>query len=157
MSYKSSKCKVAFKYGALNASKLAEVDVNQFYVAQGGKIEQETQVQFSSYFHGAPYAKTALTSSMGPNYLCMGSINAHYIQPNGDVDVISISVFRDTTQKAKSTSGAHFNTYLQYEINGERNHTNKIPDRHIPLNDGVLLKAIICGEREVMQEIIQPI
>ncbi len=157
MAFKINKSRIAFSYGALNAQELTEVDVKQFYVAQGGKIKPETFVQFTSHFPGSPYTKTALTSSMPPTYLCRGSINAHFCQPDGIVDVVSISVYEDTAKKArKSSTGIHFNLFLQHDVNGIRKHTGKIPNRHIPLREGVILKAFV-DEREVLAETIPAI
>ena len=157
MALKVNQRSIVFRYGALKKQELAEVDAKQFYIAQGGKIEPETFVQFSSYFPGAPYSKTALTSSMPPKYLCRGSINAHFCQSDGNVDVVSISVYQDTTKKAgKSARGVHFNLFLQYDINGVRKHTDKIPNRHIPLWEGVVLKAFV-GERGILKEAIPAI
>jgi len=143
MALKVNQRSIVFRYGALKEQELAEVDAKQFYIAQGGKIEPETFVQFSSYFPGAPYSKTALTSSMPPKYLCRGSINAHFCQSDGNVDVVSISVYQDTTKKA----------VLQYDINGVRKHTDKIPNRHIPLGEGVVLEVFV-GERGILKEAI---
>jgi len=157
MAFKINRSRIAFSYGALNAQELTEVDVKQFYVAQGGKIKPETFVQFTSHFPGSQYTKTALTSSMPPTYLCRGSINAHFCQPDGIVDVVSISVYEDTAKKArKSSTGIHFNLFLQHDINGIRKYTGKIPNRHIPLREGVILKAFV-DEREVLAETIPAI
>ena len=157
MAFKINKSRIAFSYGALNAQELTEVDVKQFYVAQGGKIKPETFVQFTSHFPGSPYTRTALTSSMPPTYLCRGSINAHFCQSDGIVDVVSISVYKDTAKKTrKSSTGIHFNLFLQHDINGVRKHTDKILNRHIPLREGVILKAFV-DEREVLAETIPAI
>jgi len=157
MAFKINKSRITLNYGALNAQELTVVNVKQFYVVQGGKIEPETFVQFTPHFPGSPYSKTALTSSMPPTYLCRGSINAHFCQPDGNVDIVSISVYEDTTKKAsKSSTSIHFNLFLQYDINGIRKHTDKIPNRHIPLREGVILKAFV-DEREVLAETIPAI
>ena len=157
MAFKVNQRSIAFRYGALNEQELAKVDVKQFYIAQGGKIEPETFVQFSSYFPGAPYSKTALASNMPPKYLCRGSINAHFCQSDGSVDIVSISAYQDTTKKAgKSATGVHFNLFLQYDINGVRKHTDKIPNRHMPLWEGVVLKAFVGG-RGILEEAIPAI
>ncbi|MHA1386650.1 MAG: hypothetical protein ACTSR3_23090 [Candidatus Helarchaeota archaeon] len=153
MRFKLSDRRVMFEYGALNAPKLTPLDIKQRYRYLGGKIEPETEIEFSSYFPGSYYERTALTSKMPPEYLCVGSISCIIHQPNSRDDVLSISAYRDKSRHAP-TIGDHHNLFLQYQIADEINHTNEIPNRHIPLSEGVLIKAVVDDE-EVLRQIIK--
>jgi len=78
---------------------------------------------------------------MPPQYLCEGSGSAIIYNPGVQPDVISISVYRDTS--GHLPEGDHHNLFLQYEVGGKKTHTDKIPNRHIPLKDGVVVKPFV--------------
>ena len=153
--------KLNFEYGDSNTKEMATLDIIEWYHRLGGKIEPDTEIEVSSYFPGSPYEKTALTKKrkMPPTYLCEGSIWLDFCQPNGQIDVLALSVYRDTkgAQKYKGKPiGDHRNLFLQYEIDDKKpNHTNKIPNRHIPLEHGVIIKAVV-GDIEVQKITIKP-
>lgn len=150
--------KVTFKYGTLESNQLTTLDIKQWYQNLGGKIDPSTKVEFFSYFPGRPYEKTTLTSKMPPNYLCEGSVWLNFCQPNGQIDVLALSVYRDTKggQKYKGKPiGDHRNLFLQYEIGDKKTHIDEIPNRHIPLEDGVIIKAIV-DDIEVKKITIEP-
>lgn len=150
MRLKISERKVTFEYGAINAPELIPIDIKQKYQYLGGKIEPETEIEFSSYFPGSPYKRTALTSNMPLEYLCEGSISCIIYNPNNQVDVLSISAYRDKRGHAPNI-GDHHNLYLQYQINGKIDHTNEIPNRHIPLSEGVIIRALV-DDKEVQKQ-----
>lgn len=152
MRFKLSDRRVTFEYGALNAPELTPLNIKQRYRYLGGKIEPETEIEFSSYFPGSYYERTALTSEMPPEYLCAGSISCIIHQPNRRVDVLSISAYRDKRGHAP-TIGDHHNLFLQHQIDGEINHTNEIPNRHIPLSEGVVIRALVDDEEVLRQTI----
>lgn len=129
------------------ASRLTPLDIKQWYRRLGGKIEPDTKIEFSTYFPRTPYEKTALTDEMPQDYLCRGSLPVHIYQPDGRIDVLALSVYIDTKgHKYKGKPiGDHYNLYLQYEINDQKTHTDRIPNRHIPLQDSVIIKAVVDG------------
>lgn len=102
-------------------------------------MESVIEVDSSSYSPGKPYPKTALTDSMPPEYLCLGSLWVNFHRPNNQTDTLAISVYRDLRGHIPVD---HYNLYLQHEIDGVRNHTDKIPNRHIPLGDGVIMRFL---------------
>jgi len=150
--------KVTFRYGSLCAKELTCLDIAQWYQKLGGTIEPSTEIEFHSYFPGSPYTRTALTNKMPPTYLCDGSISCFIYQPNGQTDVISLSAYRDTTRGAMDSSiGVHRNMFLQYEIAGlAPNHIDKIPNRHIPLKEDVIIKASV-DDTEIKNVILEHI
>lgn len=135
-----------FKYGSSGNTELTPFNINEWYKKLGGCISPETELEFVNYFPGTLYEKTALTEHMRQTYLCEGSGSAVIYQPSGQVDYLSISIYRDTTPNAISTGG-HHNLFLQYRI-GKRKptHTDKIPGRHLPLHSSVILQGIVDGE-----------
>ena len=153
MRFKLSDRRVTFEYGALNVPKLTPLNIIQKYRYFGGKIGPETEVEFSSFFPGSYYERTALTSKMPPAYLCAGSMSSIFYQPNGQVDVLSVSAYRDESGHAP-TIGNHHNLYLQYRIDNRIKHTNKIPNRHIPLSEGVVIRALV-DSKEVLRQTIK--
>lgn len=157
MSFNASQSNMTFSYGTIGAQQLTVIDVKKVYTSLGGSITPETSVQFSPHLPNRAYSRTALTSGMPPTYLCRGSINAHFLHPDGRVDVVSISVYHDTSRGAQlSPLGPHLNLFLQYDINGVRNHTNNIPNRHIRQDQGLILKASV-GASDILSETIPPI
>jgi hypothetical protein len=137
--------KVTFQYGSLCGKELTCLDIAQWYQKLGGTIEPDTEIEFRSYFSGNVYTRTALTNKMPETYLCEGSISCFIYQPSGQTDVISLSAYRDTTRGAMDSSiGVHRNMFLQYEITGlAPNHTDEIPNRHIPSKEDVIIKASV--------------
>jgi len=89
---------------------------------------------------------------MPPTYLCEGSISCLFHQPSNQVDVLSISVYKDTSGHPPIRED-HYNLFLQHQINGKIDHTKKIPNRHIPLRDGVVIKALVDGKEVKKQRI----
>jgi len=132
-----------FKYGTLGTpdDQLTCLDIKKWYQNLGGQITPDTEIEFATYFPGKPYEKTALTKKMPKDYLCEGSGSAIIYQPDGHSDVISLSVYRDT--KGLQLIGDHRNLFLQYEIDGNRSHTDDIENRHIPLNKSIIIKPFI--------------
>lgn len=147
--------KVIFKYGPLHTTddRLSTLDVKEWYERLGGKIRSNTEIDFASFFPGKPYGKTALTSTMPSTYLCEGSIWVNFYQPNGRTHILALSVYRDTSGHCPSM-GNHFNLFLQYQIDDKPNHTSEIPNRHISLKDGVVIKLVVDNE-EVEKVIIK--
>jgi hypothetical protein len=143
MRYKLSRVKAYFKYGILGTTddKLTCLDIKQWYQDLGGKITTDTEIEFTTHFPKEPYEKTALTHRMPETYLCEGSGSAIIYQPGGHADAISVSVYRDT--KGGQPIGDHHNLFLQYDISGGKNHTDEIQNRHIPLNQKIILKPYI--------------
>ncbi len=143
MRFKLENSEAVFKYGTLATSddKLTCLDIKQTYVDLGGKISADTEIEFDKYFPSEPYARTALTDRMPKTYLCMGSGSARMYNPGIQPDVVSISVYRDTS--GHSRTGDHYNLFLQYEIGGQKDHTDKIQNRHILLKDGVVIKSFV--------------
>jgi hypothetical protein len=143
MRYRLCDVTAAFRYGALDTADndLTCLDIKKVYQSFGGVITPDTEIDFETYFPAYPYEKTALTEHMPTNYLCEGSGSARIYQPDGKIDVISISVYRDT--KGDQPIGDHHNLFLQYEINCEKTHTVNIENRHILLRDGVVVKPFV--------------
>jgi hypothetical protein len=143
MRYRLCDVTATFRYGALDTADndLTCLDIKKAYQNLGGAITPDTEIDFDTYFPKQPYEKTALAECMPPNYRCEGSRSARIYQPDGKVDVISISVYRDT--RGDQPIGDHHNLFLQYEINGKKTHTDRIENRHIPLRDGVVIKPFI--------------
>jgi hypothetical protein len=143
MRYKLRETSATFRYGALDTANndLTCLDIKKAYQNLGGVIAPDTEIDFDTYFPEHPYEKTALTENMPLNYRCEGSGSARIYQPDGKVDVISISVYRDA--RGDQPIGDHHNLFLQYEISGKKAHTNRIENRHIPLRDGVVIKPFI--------------
>lgn len=150
MRFKLYDVEAVFRYGPLGTSdgKLTCIDIKKCYQNLGGSITPDTEIEFSTYFPGKPYAKTALTDNMPSVYLCEGSGSALIYQADGDKDAISVSVYRDTS--GHLPAGDHYNLFLQSEINGKRNHTDKIDNRHIPVKDGVIIKLFV-NEKEIAE------
>lgn len=154
MRVKLYKKKAVFRYGSSGAKTLTTLDITEWYRSLGGTIEPDTEIEFVSYFPGSLYDRTALTKKMPPTYLCEGSGSAVIYQPDGRIDHLSISIYRDTTGHALPTMGDHHNLFLQYKI-GENDidQTNDIPNRHLPLRDSVVIGAFL-DEQEIMREVI---
>ncbi len=81
---------------------------------------------------------------MPSTYLCAGSGSAVIYNPGAKPDAISVSVYKDTSKH--SGMDDHHNIYLQYNVGKNIDHTDKIPDRHIPLTNYVVVKPFIDGE-----------
>jgi hypothetical protein len=146
--------KAVFEYGPSTANRLTSLDITEWYQNLGGTIQTETEIEFVPHFPGTPYEKTALTNEMPKTYLCEGSGSAVIYQPDGQIDHLSISIYRDTTGHALTTMGDHYNLFLQYKIgNNNIDQTDKIPNRHLPLENGVVLKGLL-DQHEVMRRII---
>jgi len=143
MRYRLIDVEAHFRYGSLGTTdgSLTCLDIKKWYQNLGGRITPYTYIEFETYFPGKPYRKTDLTDDMPENYLCEGSGSAVIYRPNGQVDVISVSVYKDI--RGDQLAVDHHNLYLQYQINGKKDHTNKIPNRHIPLQNGVIIKPFI--------------
>ena len=154
MRFKLYKKRATFEYGSLRSIRLTSLDISEWYEKLGGAIEQETDIEFVAYFPGGAYQKTALAQKMPQTYLCEGSGSAVIYQPDGQIDHLSISVYRDTTGHALPVMGDHYNLFMQYKI-GENDvdQTNKIPNRHLPVKDKVLIRALL-DEREIIKRII---
>ena len=120
----------------------------------GGAVEPSTEVEFSEWFPGAPYQKTALTGNMPSPYLCEGSISWIIIKPEAETDCLSLSVYRDL-RGHDPCLGDHRNIYLQFKIGDDINHTNKIPNRHIPLSEPLTIRAKVNGEI-VIERVLPP-
>jgi hypothetical protein len=146
--------KAVFEYGPSSASELTTLDIAEWYQNLGGTIEPDTEIEFVSYFPGTPYEKTAFANKMPETYLCEGSGSAVIHQPDGKIDHLSISIYRDTTGHALTTMGDHYNLFLQYKI-GRNNvdQTDEIPNRHLPLGEGVIVRALL-DDHETMKKTI---
>lgn len=152
MRYKIYGRKVSFKYYSSGDGIPTYLDISKVYQELGGKIEQETELDFEEYFPGTPYEKTALTDKMPPAHLCEGSGSAVFYQPDGRVDHLAISVYRDTT--GHSNMGDHHNLRLQYKIGGkETKQKERIQNNHIPLQHSVILEGIVDGKKVFSKEV----
>jgi hypothetical protein len=140
MRFPVQKRKLTFKYGSLKEQPLTSLDIAKWYEKLGGKTESVVEVDSSSYFPGKPYPKTALKENMPPEYLCMGSLWVNLYKPNNQTDTLAISVYRDLRGHIPVD---HYNLFLQYEVDGVKKHTDKIPNRHIPLGDGVIMRFLV--------------
>jgi hypothetical protein len=151
MRYKLNEVQAVFKYGPEGSDdkELACIDIKSCYLNLGGKVSPETEVEFTTFFPGKPYEKTALTEKMPSTYLCEGSGSAIIYNPGSQPDAISVSVYRDTSKH--SGMEEHHNIYLQYNVGTKLDHLNNIPERHIPLSKNVVIKPFIDGE-EVKEE-----
>lgn len=86
---------------------------------------------------------------MPSTYLCMGSMSAHFYENNQYIGGIAVSIYQDLTKHDLPT-GDHYNAYLQWEVKGTLNHTNRIQNRHIPLNNSVTLKGL-TDQKEIIK------
>ncbi len=154
MRYRLRNGQITFEYGSQNSPQLTPLNVNEWYRKLGGQIFPNTEIEVSSYFPGEPYEYTALTRTrpMPPTYLCEGSLSISFYTPNRNTDVLSISAYRDTSDH-DPTLEEHHNIYLQYEVSCIKDHTDEIPDRHIPLQEGVIIRALL-NDKELKKKII---
>ena len=64
---------------------------------------------------------------------------------------IAVSIYRDLTQHDR-TMGDHYNAYLQWEVQGVIDQTNRIPNRHIPIMNQVILKGYLDQSETIKVE-----
>jgi len=131
--YRLNEVNPIFEYQSMTMPQPAILDIKEEYRKLGGKITEETLIEFDKYFPEIPYLKTALTPKMRNGYPCEGSITVYLINPN-QTDTLSLSSYRHIEDN-------HRNLFLQHEINGIRNHSKKINDRHISFNEDLVIKA----------------
>ena len=152
MRYKIYGKEISFQYYSSGDGIPTCLDISKVYEELGGKIETETELEFVEYFPDTPYEKTALTNKMPPAHLCEGSGSAIFYQPDGRVDHLAISVYRDTTGHSNMVS--HHNLRLQYKIGGEETkQKEKIPNNHIPLEYSVIIEGIVDGKEVFSKEV----
>jgi hypothetical protein len=155
MRFRLDNRKAFFQYGSSSATELTILNINDWYQKLGGTIEDGTEIEFVPCFPGSLYERTALTERMPQAYLCEGSGSAVLYKPGGQVDYLSISIYRDTTPDALSTSGYHHNLFLQYKIGAQDvTHTDHIPNRHLALSNDVVIKGFLDNE-QMMNETIR--
>ena len=143
MAYYAGSINPYFVFGSSSGISLSIIDVKQKFIDLGGKIKPNTQMGFSSDFPGSGYNKSALTQTavLPPTHLCMGSMSACFIQPEGRIDALSIAVYRDTSGH-NSKVGNHFNLHLQWEIEGEVHDSKNIEHHVIPISDGASIRLL---------------
>ena len=141
---------ISMEYGDANLGQFSTLNVVQEFINRGGSISPHTEIEFSKYFPNSPYPQTALTNQMPPNYLCMGSMSVRFYDGNQRIGGIAVSMYQDLTQHDRRM-GDHYNAYLQWETQGKKpEHTECIPNRHIPLTNKVILKGFL-DQNEVIR------
>ena len=138
--------KIEFVYTDTGSGAVSTIDVMKEFVNRGGALSPNTEIEFSEYFPNLGYKKTALTNSMPVNYLCMGSMSLSVYEGSNYVGGIALSVYKDTTGHDPKF-GDHKNLFLQYETSREKDHTEKIPNRHIKLTDRLSIEALLNGKQ----------
>jgi hypothetical protein len=151
--FKLSEGRMVLEYSSPTTG-TTSLDVKEEYLRLGGAVEPDTEIEFSEWFPGTPYQNTALTHDMPPQYLCEGSISSIIIKPEAQSDCLSLSVYRDL-RGYDPCLGDHRNIYLQSEIGGNIDHTNKIPKRHIPLSEPLTIRAKV-NDKIVIERVLSP-
>lgn len=140
---------ISMEYGDDTLRKYSTLNVVQEFINHGGSISPPTEVEFSKHFPNSPYPQTALTNQMPSNYLCMGSMSAMFYNGNQRIGGIAVSIYQDLTQHDRRM-GDHYNAFKQWETQGRLDHTDHIPNRHIPLANKVILKGFV-DQNEVIK------
>jgi len=68
--YRLSQVNVTFEYQSVNMPQPAILDIKEEYRKLGGKITEETEIEFDKYIPDMPYLRTALTNKMRNGYPC---------------------------------------------------------------------------------------